>query len=134
MLAEQAEGQVSGGVPSGLARLREELCRNKASADNMFRVQDTEMCQLQETMTKVQAQARRSAAVTADKAQESESTLVDLVRETLITLKQLLDATHVPKSFSTARRDMFTTSLMTSTRQSSVSIGKSKDIPTRSGG
>ena len=50
------------------------------------------MRQLQEAMTEVQAQARRSAAVTADKVQESESTPVDLLRETEATLKRVLDA------------------------------------------
>ena len=50
------------------------------------------MRQLQETLTEVQAQARRSSAVATDKLQESESTLVDLVMESGTTLKQLLDA------------------------------------------
>ena len=81
MLAEQAEGQVPGAVPSGLADLRDDLVQNKASADDTFREQNAEMRQQQQISTEVETQARRATATMTDLVQDAERTTADLARD-----------------------------------------------------
>ena len=59
---------------------KEVLGRDKASADDKFRAQNAGLKQLEDMFfSKVQAQARRTAAVASDKIQESEAEFTQLV-------------------------------------------------------